>query len=86
MCSLGKSSFGFLGKLFSVDGSTSYRWIKNVAENIGEPKISDNVKEIEFDDMWHFINSKKTKNGSSKPWIVAQGEPLLGLQVMPGIT
>ncbi len=80
--SLGKSSFGFLGKLFNVNRSTTYRWIRNMAENIEEPKISGNIKEMEFDEMWHFIGSKKTKNGSSKRWIVAEGELLPGLQVI----
>ncbi|OYW90276.1 MAG: hypothetical protein B7Z18_11660 [Alishewanella sp. 32-51-5] len=40
------------------------------------------IKEIEFDEMWHFIQSKKTKNGSSKQWIVAQGELLPGLSAI----
>ena len=80
--SLGKASFGFLGKLFNVNRSTTYRWIRNVAEDIEEPVISSSIKEIEFDEMWHFIHSKKTKNGSLKPWIVAQGELLPGLQAV----
>jgi len=37
---------------------------------------------MEFDEMGHFIGSKKTKNGSSKRWIVAQGELLPGLSVI----
>ena len=80
--SLGKSSFGFLGKLFNVNRSTTYRWIRNIASDIDEPEISSSIKEIEFDEMWHFINSKKTKSGSLKPWIVAQGELLPGLQAV----
>lgn len=79
---IGKSSFGFLGKLFGVSRSTTYKWIKNVAEGIDEPIISSSIKEIEFDEMWHFIQSKKTKSGSSKRWIVAQGELLPGLSVV----
>ena len=78
--SLGKSSFGFMGKLFGVNRSTTYRWIRNMSESIAEPAIDSSIKEIEFDKMWHFLNSKKTKNGTLRPWIVAQGVPLLGLQ------
>ena len=80
--SLGKASFGFIGKLFNVNRSTAYRWIRDISKTIEEPKISNDIKEMEFDEMWHFIGSKKTKNGSLKPWIVAQGEPLPGLQVI----
>ena len=77
--SLGKASFGFLGKLFGVSRSIPYRWIKAEADKIAEPSISGEIKEMEFDEMWHFIGSKKTKSGSSKRWIVAQGELWPGL-------
>ena len=77
--SLGKASFGFLAKLFGVSRSLTYRWVKSEAESLPEPEISNEIKEIEFDEMWHFIQSKKTKYGSSRRWIVAQGELLPGL-------
>ncbi len=80
--SLGKASFGFLGKLFGVSRSLTYRWIRAEAESLPEPEISNNIQEIEFDEMWHFIQSKKTKNGSSKRWIVAHGELLPGLSAV----
>lgn len=80
--SLGKASFGFLAKLFGVSRTTTYKWIKQIAGDIEEPAISSSIKEIEFDEMWHFIQSKKTKDGSSRPWIVAQGEPLPELSVI----
>ena len=80
--SVGKASFGFLGKLFGVSRSLTYRWIKGEAESLPAPVVSDNIKEIEFDEMWHFIQSKKIKDGSSKRWIVAHGEPLPGLSVI----
>ncbi|GAB6161195.1 hypothetical protein JCM12298_30580 [Desulfothermus naphthae] len=77
--SLGKASFGFLAKLFGVSRSLTYRWIKEEAESLPEPVISNEIKEIEFDEMWHFIQSKKTKYGLSRRWIVAEGELLPGL-------
>jgi len=80
--SIGKSSYGFLGKLFGVSRSTPYKWIKKIAEATAEPVISNSIKEIEFDEMWHFIQSKKTRNGLSRPWIVAQGELLPGLSAI----
>ena len=45
------------------------------------PEITEDIKEIEFDEMWHFIGSKKTKNGSSRQWIEKQEKLLPGLQV-----
>ena len=80
--SLGKASFGMLGKIFGHHRSLTYRWIKAEMAKLPEPEISGNIKQMEFDEMWHFIGSKKTKSGSSKQWIVAQGELLHGLQVI----
>ena len=80
--SLGKASFGMLGKIFGVNRSLTYRWIKEEAHKLPESLISGEISEMEFDEMWHFIGSKKTKNGSSKRWIVARGELWPGLSAV----
>ena len=80
--SLGKSSFGCLGKLFGVSRTTTYYWIRQAASRIDEPMSATDIQEIEFDEMWHFIQSQKEKSGLLKPWIVAQGEPLPGYAVV----
>ena len=80
--SLGKASFGILGKIFGVNRSLTYRWIKEEADKLPEPVISGKISEMEFDEMWHFVGSKKTKNGSSKQWIVARGELWPGLSAV----
>ncbi len=80
--SLGKASFRFLAKLFDVSPTTTYNWVRQTAESFGEPVVDENIKEIEIDEMWHFLQSKKTKNGLSRPWIVTQGELSPGLSVV----
>ena len=80
--SLGKASFGFLGTLFGRSRSLTYRWIQEEMAKLPEPEISDNIKEIAFDEMWHFLEKKLRNSGSSKRWIVALGEPLPGLRVV----
>lgn len=80
--SLGKSSYGFIAKLFGVTPPAVQKWLKREAALLGEPEISATIKEMEFDEMWHFIGSKKTKSGSSKRWIVLQGELLPGLSAV----
>lgn len=79
---LGKASFTMLGKIFGHSPSLIYRWIVEEAANLPDPPISGDIREMEFDEMWHFIGSKKTSSGLSKPWIVAQGEPWPGLQAV----
>ena len=56
-------------------------WIKKASLEVEMPEITNDIREIEFDEMWHFIGSKKTKNGSSKPLIVNQEKLLHGLRV-----
>ena len=76
---LGKGSYNMLGKIFKVNRSLVYRWLKEAAEELPYPSISGHIKEIEFDEMWHFVGEKKTKSGSSKPWIELRKGQLAGL-------
>jgi hypothetical protein len=64
--SQGKGSYGFIGKLLNKSRSTIYRWVKETALYLSNPVIDDNIKEIEIDEIWHFLNRKKTKYGFSK--------------------
>jgi len=76
--SLGKASFNMLAKLFDTWPSQVYRWVVQEGLALPEQEISGEIKEMEFDEMWHFIKAKKTSFGSSRPLIVAHGEPWLG--------
>ena len=76
--SLSKASFNMLGKIFGHSPSLLYRWIVEEMAKLPEPEVPGDIKEMEFDEMWHFIGSKKTNSGSSRRWIVAQGELLPG--------
>jgi transposase len=80
--SLGKASFGFLAKLLGVSRMTTYDWIRQAAAGTDAPTIAPEIQEIEFDEMWHFMQSTKEKSGLLKPWIVAQGAPLPGYAVV----
>ena len=73
--SLGKSSFNLLAKVFDTWPSQVYRWVVQEGLSLPEQEVSGTIKEMKFDEMWHFVKEKKTKFGSSKPLIVAQGEP-----------
>ena len=56
--------------------------MNTLAATTEAPVIADDIREIDFDEMWHFIQSKERSAGSSKPWIIAQGEPLPGYSVV----
>ncbi|MDR2464456.1 MAG: hypothetical protein LBD36_02510 [Holosporales bacterium] len=57
-------------------------WVKEYADSVEMPEISGNIQEVEFDEMWHFINKKKINCGLSRPLIVAQGNVSPGLQAI----
>ena len=80
--SLGKGSYNMLGKLLNRNRSLIYRWIREAGINTEEPTINGEITQIEFDEMWHFIQSKKTNFGSSKPLTVAVGELSHGFSVV----
>jgi transposase len=75
---MAKGSFRMMGRILGVDHTLVYRWIRAFGEDLPEPEVSGEIKEIEFDEMWHFIKDKKTNFGSSRPLTVIQGEPWLG--------
>jgi len=72
--SLGKGSFRMLAKIFNTHPSLVYRWIVEAGAALPEPQVADDIKHMEFDEMWHFVKAKKTNFGSSKPLTVAGGE------------
>jgi len=75
---LGKSSYGFMAKLFGVTPPAVQKWLQREADRLAEPEIPGTIREMACDEMWHVIGSQKTNNGSSKPWIVLQSEPWPG--------
>ena len=79
---MAKGSYRMLGRILKIDHALVYRWIRAFGESLPEPNVSGEIKQIEFDEMWHFICEKKTKFGSSKPLTVAQGELWPGLSVV----
>jgi putative transposase len=80
--SLGKCSYNMFGKRFGRNRSRIDRWIRKAGLPTEEPVIDGEIKEIEFDEMWHFIDSKKENFGSSKPLIVAAGKLLHGFSAV----
>ena len=80
--SLAKGSYNMIGKLFGRNRSLIYRWIREAGVNTKEPEIDGEITEIEFDEMWHFIQSKKRNFGSSKPLTAAAGKLSPGFSVV----
>jgi transposase len=72
--SLGKGSINMLAKIFNTWPSLVYRWIVEAGAKLPEQEVSGEIKQMGFDEMWHFVGNKKTSFGSSRPLTVAVGE------------
>jgi len=70
--SLGKASFGWLGKLLNVSAVSAYKWLRQAAESLPKPSVREEIREMELDELRHFLH-KKTSVGLSRPMIVANG-------------
>jgi len=79
---LAKGSYGMLGKIFGRNRSLIYRWIKEAGLSLDEPFIDGEIREIQIDEMWHFIGKKNENFGLSKPLIVVRGKLSPGYSVV----
>ena len=71
---MSKGSFRMMGKILNINHTLVYRWIRAFGERLPEPDVSGQITHMEFDEMWHFIGSKKASFGSSRPLTVAHGK------------
>jgi len=73
------TSYGMIAKLFDVSRTAVLNWIRAMGKKLPEPELKTEVRAIQIDEMWHFINKKNEKYGSGEPWIVIETEPSDGL-------
>ncbi len=76
--SMAKGSFRALGRMFNRSHTLIYRWVREFGESLPEPDVPGGIREMGFDEMWHFVGSKKTSFGSSRRLTAAHGEPWPG--------
>ena len=69
--SMTKGSFRMIGHILGIDRALVYRWIKAFGESLPEPKISGDIRRMEFDGMRRFVGLKKTSFGPSRPLTAA---------------
>jgi len=79
---LGRCSFRMIGRILNVSYVSVLKWIKSMTNSIPEPEVSENVIDVEFDEMWHFLKKSLKNYGLSERYVVLQKELLDGLQVV----
>ena len=81
----GKASYGFIAKLFHVSSVAVMKLMKREADKMPDPEICSSIKEVSFDEMWHFVEQKKTSYGSGGQWSaveIGQLDGVLGIVLL----
>ena len=73
---MGNASLGMIARLLKVSNVAVLKWVHKEAQRIEKTDILGGDKIIMVDEMWHFVNGKKTKFGSGKPLMLCQSERL----------
>ena len=60
---MAKGSYRMIGRILKIDHVLVFRWIRAFGESLPEPDVSGEITQMEFDEMRHFIKSKKTNFG-----------------------
>ena len=75
---MGNASQGMIARLLGVSHVTVYRWLRAAGEAAPEPAGEPSSEVVQIDEMWHFVNGKKTRFGSGGPTTLWHGEPWPG--------
>ena len=78
---MGNASYGMIARLFGISEVAVFKWIRKEAVALPEPATPAEVEIVQLDEMWHFVDGKKTSAGSGEPSIRSRGEPWPGFWV-----
>jgi transposase-like protein len=68
------ASQGMIARLLGISHVSVYRWMRKEAQAMRDPEVPADIEIVQIDEMWYFVNGKKTKFGSGKPMIHLRGE------------
>src|SRR3989440_2480117 len=75
---LGGVSQGMIARLLGVSHVAVYKWVRAAGEAAPTPPTASSEGVVQIDEMWHFVNGKKTRFGSGGPTTLWHGEPWPG--------
>ena len=62
---MSNGTFRGLAEICGVSPPTVYRWVRDAAGALPKPEVDASVREVEIDEMWHFLMRK-----GNKRWIL----------------
>jgi transposase len=58
---LGNVSQGMIARLLGVSHVAVYKWVRAAGEGTPAPSATPSSGIVQIDEMWHFVNGKKTR-------------------------
>jgi transposase len=58
---LGNVSQGMIAKLLGVSHVAVYKWVRAAGEDAPAPSTTPEDNIVQIDEMWHFVDGKKTR-------------------------
>jgi transposase len=71
---MGNASYGMIARLLGVSNVAVLKWIRHEASGLEDPTTPADVEIVQLDEMWHFVDGKKTSAGSGRRSIRSKGE------------
>src|SRR3954469_20001538 len=75
---LGNVSQGTIAKVLGVSHVAVYKWVRAAGEAAPAPSATPECNIVQIDEMWHFVDGKRTRFGSGGPLTLWHGEPWPG--------
>jgi hypothetical protein len=60
---MAKGSYRMMGRILGINPTLVSRRVRSFGESLPEPEVSGEVTQMEFDEMRHFVGSKKQTLG-----------------------
>src|SRR4051794_37792341 len=67
-----------IARLLGVSHVAVDKWVREAGEDAPAPSATPSSGIVQIDEMWHFVNGKKTRFGSGEPTTLWHGEPWPG--------
>ena len=75
---LGGVSQGMIAELLGVSHVAVYKWVRAAGQEAPVPSATPSSGIVQIDEMWHFVDGKKTRFGFGGPTTLWRGEPWPG--------
>jgi transposase len=71
-------SMNATGKLLGVSAQSVLNWVRDFGEVNYEKPVPESAVVVELDELWHFVQAKKTNYGSGRHMTVILGDSSTG--------